>query len=207
MLTHLPEVPQNTGRAAVAVAILALFLLSIAFNWLSVSLAALIGAIAVILTGCETIEQARDSIQWQVIFLIGGMLPLAIALEQVGITSIAVEGLRALVGVIGPRLLLLIFFLVTTILSQFTSGQAAALVVGPLAITSAQAFGVNPQAFAMAVAVGASTGFLSPISHPANLLVMGVGGYGFGDYSRLGAPLVLLAGIGVELLIPLAYPF
>jgi di/tricarboxylate transporter len=91
-------------------------------------------------------------------------------------------------------------------LAQMTSSAAAALIIGPLAIGTGIQTGVNPQALAMAVAIGTSTAFLSPVAHPANLMVMGPGGYQFRDYPRLGAPLVVLAAIGVSVLVPLVYP-
>ncbi len=207
VLTHLPEIPEHRERAAISLLLLVAFLVVVAFNWLPVALAALLAAIASVLTGCETVEQARDSISWQVLFLVGGMLPLATALDQTGAAVLVIDGLFRLTGEIGPRGVLMLFFLLTALVSQFTSGQAATLIVAPLALSSAFQFAVNPQTLMVAVAIGASTGFLSPISHPANLLVMGSGGYRFGDYARLGAPLVLVAALGVYLLAPLVYPF
>ncbi len=207
VLTHLPEVPHNTDRAIIAVLILLGFLVMAAFNWLPISITALIGGISTVLTRCQSVEEARSSPQWQIIFLIGGMLPLARALEQTGATSFLVEMLNAAVGGLGPRGLMMAFFLMTMALAQFTSGQAATLIIVPLAISSAVQAGLSPYPIVLAVAIGASTGFLSPISHPANLLIMSSGGYRFGDYPRLGFPLVLVAGLGVLLLGPLAYPF
>lgn len=207
VMTHLPEIPEHTERAATAIVILAVFLFTIAFNWLPIALAALLGAIAVIVTGCETVEQARASIQWQAIFLIGGMLPLAKALEQTGATSALIHTFPYALEVWGPQIFLLIFFLVTMGLAQFTSGQAATLIIGPLAISTALQTGLNPLALAITIAIGASTAFLSPVSHPANLLVLGPGGYQFRDYAKLGFPLVLITAIGVVMLVPLVYPF
>ncbi len=207
VLTQLPEVPENTDKATIAVVILALFLVVVAFKWLPASLAALLGAIAVVATGCETIEQARESIQWQTLFLIGGMLPLATALEQTGAADLLIDTLVRPLEPLGPHVILLAFFLVTVGLAQLTSGSAATLIVGPLAITTALHNGLNPQSFALAVAMGTATATLSPVGHPANLMVMGLGGYRFRDYAALGFPLVLIAGAGVLLLIPRLYPF
>ncbi len=206
VLTHLPEIPERTGRAVIALMVLVLFLIAVAFNVLAVSLAALLAGVAVVLTRCVTVEQARASIQWQVLFLIVGMLPLAKALEQTGAMATLLAALSDFTAEAGPRGLLMIFYLLTALLAQFASGQAAALIVGPLAIAAAQQFGLNPQALAMGVAMGASTGFLSPVSHPGNLLIMGPGGYRFGDYAKLGAGLVLITALGVYALIPSVYP-
>jgi di/tricarboxylate transporter len=206
VMTRLPEVPENTRLAWVAGLILVLFFLVVALNWLPVSLAALLAGIVVIITGCETVEQARSSIQWQVIFLIGGMLPLAKALGQTGATEWLTQEFPRLLEVGGPHLLLFVFFVLTTALTQITSGQAATLIIGPLAIATALHSDLNPQALAMAVGISASSAFLSPVGHPANLLVMGPGGYRFGDYAKLGFPLVILTGLGVVFLLPLVYP-
>jgi di/tricarboxylate transporter len=203
----LPDVPERTEHAAISLIVLLVFLITIALNWLPVSIAALLAGVIVILTGCETVEQARSSIQWQVLFLIGGMLPMATALEKTGAASFMISLLYQVVGGLGPRGLLLTFFAITAGLAQFTSGQAATLIVGPIALTSALQYGINPLSLMMGVAIGASTGFLSPVSHPANLLVMGPGGYHFADYAKLGAVLVILTAAGVMLLTPLAYPF
>ncbi len=99
------------------------------------------------------------------------------------------------------------FFLFTAALTQLTSGPAATLIIGPLALTTALNYGLNPQTMMMGVAVGASTAFLSPVGHPANLLVMGPGGYHFRDYARLGFPLMVITALGVIFVLPLAYPF
>lgn len=206
VLTHLPEVPERTGRAVIAVTVLLLFLIAVALNMLNVSLAALLAGVVVVLARCVTVEQARASIQWQVLFLIVGMLPLAKALEQTGAMTALLTALSGFATEIGPRGLLMIFYLLTVLLTQFASGQAATLIVGPLAVAAAQQFGLNPQALVMGVAMGASTGFLSPVGHPGNLLIMGPGGYRFGDFAKLGLGLVVITALGVYVLTPLAYP-
>lgn len=206
VLTRLPEIPEGRQRAIVAVLILLAFLIIIGFDWLPVSLAALLGAIAVVVTGCQTAEQAHASIRWQILLLVGGMLPLATALERTGAMQLLNGFMPTLLLTWGAQGLLLAAFLLTVGLTQMTSSAAAALIMGPLAISAAVQTGINPMALAMAVAIGTSTAFLSPVAHPANLLVMGPGGYQFRDYSRLGAPMVLLAAVGVMVLIPLVYP-
>ncbi|MBN1427677.1 MAG: SLC13 family permease [Anaerolineae bacterium] len=206
VLTRLPEIPEGSKRAITAMIILLAFLLAIGFELVSVPLASLLGAIAVILTGCQTIEQARASIRWQVLMLIGGMLPLATALKQTGAMELLTLFLPDLLHTWGAHATLLVIFLLAVGLAQLTSNAAATLIMGPLAITTAIQTGLNPQALAMAVAIGASTAFLSPMAHPANMLVMGPGGYQIHDYPRLGAPMVLLTAAGIVLLVPLIYP-
>lgn len=207
VLTHLPEVPEHRERAVAALIIMAAFLVVVAFQWIPISLAALLAGVAVVVTRAESVEQARSSIQWQVLFLIAGMLPLAAALERTGVAAVLVAALRSLIGDAGPLGYLLLFYLLTAGLAQVTSGQAATLIAGPLAISAALDLSINPRTLAIAVAIGASTAFLSPVSHPANLLVMGPGGYKFSDYAKLGLPLVAITTLGVMILAPLVYPF
>ncbi|MBN1313433.1 MAG: SLC13 family permease [Anaerolineae bacterium] len=206
VLTRLPNIPEGSQRAIIAMIILLVFLVVIGLDLLPVPLAALLGAIAVVVTGCETVEQAQASIRWDVLILIGGMLPLATAMKQSGAIQMLTGFLPGMLQTMGAHTVLLVVFLLTVGLAQLTSGAAASLIVGPLVIATGAQAGLNPQALAMAVAIGASTAFLSPMAHPANLLVMGPGGYQFHDYYRLGAPMVLLAAAGVLLLIPLVYP-
>jgi di/tricarboxylate transporter len=206
VLTRLPEMPQQRKQAIIAVIIVLAFLVIIGFDLLPISLAALLGAIAAVVTRCQTAKQAQASIRWEILILIGGMLPLATALQRTGAMQLLAGFWPVLLQAGGIRVLLLAIFLLTVGLVQLTTSAATALIVGPLAITIATQMGLNPQALAMAVAVGASTAFLSPIAHPANLLVMGPGGYRFQDYPRLGFPMVLIAAAAVVFLIPLVYP-
>ncbi|MCC6904274.1 MAG: SLC13 family permease [Anaerolineae bacterium] len=205
MLTQLPETPENTDRALVALVILIAFLMVIVLDVVPVALAALLAGIAVILTGCQSIEQARQSVQWQVIFLIGGMLSLTTALEATGAKDMLVQALLPLLTGGGERGIVLAFFLLTMLLTQLTSGQSAALLIGPIAVSIAIQQGIDPHMTAMAVGIGASAAFLTPVAHPANLLVLGPGGYRFRDYALLGFPLVVLTALGAALLIPLVY--
>ncbi len=207
VLTQLPEIPRGSKNAPIALGILLVFLVLVGTSLLPTALAALVCGIAVVVTGCETIEQARASVQWQVIFLIAGMLPMAKALEATGITDSLAGSIPHLLSLVGLHGLVLLVFALTVGLTQLTSGPAAVLIIGPTMIAVALHNGLNPQAMAVTMGIGASTAFLSPIAHAANLMVMGPGGYRFIDYGRLGLPLVILAGLGVLILVPLVYPF
>jgi di/tricarboxylate transporter len=134
------------------------------------------------------------------------MLPLATALDRTGAARLLADAIGSTVGALGPLALLVGFFLLAVVLTQLTSGIATALLVGPIALNAALAAGLNPQAFMMAVALACSTAFLSPVGHPANLLVMGPGGYRFHDYTRVGVPLFGLTLLLVLLLLPRVWP-
>jgi len=205
ILTRLPDLPVASGKALIATTILGGFLIVVGLRWMPIALAALAAAVLVILSGCISIEQARANIRWQVVFLIAGMLPLAGALERAGVFASLADWLPGLFAVLDGRAVLFVIIIATALLTQFISNTAATLIIGPLAISTAIRVHLNPEAMAMAVAVGASSAFLSPISHPANLLVMSVGGYRFSDYARLGLPLLMLAAVGAAILIPLVF--
>jgi di/tricarboxylate transporter len=137
-------------------------------------------------------EQAYRSVDWRAIFLIAGMWPLSIALQNTGTAAyLAEEVFQGLDG-IAPILAAGGFLILASITSLVISGQTAAVIVAPIAIATAGAFGMDPRALAMATAIGCSIAFLSPLGHPANLLVMSPGGYTFKDYFTLGFPLTIL---------------
>ena len=179
-------------RALLAFGILAASLALAATNVLPISIATLVGAVTMILTGCLTMDDAYHAIEWKVIFLIAGMLPLSIALESTGTASFLAQELHRLTGGITHLTAAAILLTITITLSVFLSSQTAAVIMSPIAIATAAQIGADPRALAMTVGIGCSLAFASPLGHPANLLVMGPGGYTFRDYFRLGTPLTLL---------------
>jgi di/tricarboxylate transporter len=180
-------------RALLAAGIMIVSLILAATNVLPISIATLAGAAAMLVVGCLTMDEAYRSVEWKAIFLIAGMLPLSIALERTGTAAQLAESLFQLTGGLTPVVTAGILLLIAIALSLLLSGQTAAVIVAPIAIAAATPIGVDPRALAMAVAIGCSLAFISPLGHPANLLVMGPGGYTFRDYLRLGTPLTLLS--------------
>jgi di/tricarboxylate transporter len=145
-----------------------------------------------ILFGCLTMEEAYSSIEWKTIFMIAGMLPLGLAMGTTGTANFLGTLLINGLGQWGPLAVAAGIFLVTMLLTQVMSGQATAVVLAPIAIATAQTIGIDPRGLAMAVAMGCSTAFLTPFGHPANMLVMGPGGYTIKDYARVGLPLTII---------------
>ena len=146
-------------------------------------------------------EEIYRSIDWSVIVLLGAMIPLGSALEQTGATALVADGVVSAAGSLGPLLLLGLIMVVTMTLSDIMNNAATAVVMAPIAATVANEIGSSQDAFLMAVALGASCAFLTPIGHQNNLLVMGPGGYRFGDYWRMGLPLeILIVLIGTPLI-------
>lgn len=207
LLGGVPPVHYRPTKAPLAVAILAAVILLAATGLLPITLAAICGALAMVLTRCLTPQEAYDSIDWRIIILIAGTLPLGLALENSGAARLLADWLINGIGPWGPWLVLTAIILVTSLLTEVMSHAAAAVLVAPIAYNTALDLGVDPKPFFMAVAVAASSCFMTPISHQSNALVMGPGGYRFLDYTRVGAPLNALVWLLASLLTPLIFPF
>jgi di/tricarboxylate transporter len=160
-----------------------------------------------IITNCLTAEEAYRAINWKAIFLIAGMLPLGIAMEQTGAAQFLADGMIGLTGRLGPLAVMAGFFILAALTSQFMPNPAVAVLLAPIALSSASNLGISPYPLMMAVAVSASAAFLSPVGHSANILVMGPGGYRFSDYLKVGIPLTLVVLVVVLLVMPLVWPF
>jgi di/tricarboxylate transporter len=173
---------------------------------LPVAAASMLAALAMILTGCLHIDDAYESVDWKSIVLIAGMLPMAIALEKVGLVSLAADGLTAALGDMSPRLVMASLFLVTSLFTQVLSNTATTVLLAPIALAAAQNMGLQPHAFLMAIAIAASMAFASPVASPVNTLVMGAGSYTFRDYIKVGLPLIVLAMLVTVVVLPLLWP-
>ena len=168
-------------------------------------LAAFAAAVAVLLAGCLTPRQAYQSIDWGVLVLVGSLLGLGVAMETTGAGRYLATALAGAAENLGPGAVLSAFYLLTVVLTQPMSNQAAALVVLPLAILTARELGPNPRAFAAAVTLAASCSFITPLE-PASLLVYGPGRYRFRDYFVVGLPLTLLVCAINLFMIPRVWP-
>ena len=133
------------------------------------------------------------AIEWKVVFLIAGMLPLGVAIENTGAAQMGAQALVGAVGNLGPRWVVAALFLVTVIGTQVIPTAALVVLMAPVALSAADTLGISPHLLMMTVAISASSSFASPLSHPAHLLVMGPGGYRFMDYVKIGVPLTLIA--------------
>jgi di/tricarboxylate transporter len=194
------------GKALLAAFIMVLALALAAFNVLPVAEATLAGAALMVLTGCLTMDEAYQSVEWSAIFLIAGMLPMGIALTKTGAAAWLSQLLIAPLAALGPLAMVAGLFLLTAGLTQVMSGAATVVVMTPIALSAAEHVQASPYAFAMAVALAASTAFLTPIGHPVNVLVMGPGGYTFRDYLRAGLPLAALTFLVVLIALPVFWP-
>ena len=194
-------------RAWWAIAILVGMVLLLATNAVPAVEAALLAAGAMILTRVVTIYQAYKSVSWTTVVLVVGMIPLSTAVTQSGAADDIAQLLIDIVGNAGPYALLLGLFVLTAIFGQLISNMATALIVIPIAVTAAVDMGISVRPVLMSLTVAAAGAFLTPVATPVNLMVQGPGGYEFGDYWKLGLPMLLLFMAAAVLLVPVFWPF
>jgi di/tricarboxylate transporter len=192
----------NPQRALLASGLFILAVVLASVGVLSLPVALCAAVLAMILAGLVPVRELYDHIDWPVIVLLGAMIPVGRALEVSGTTELIASSLVNLSAGQSPIILLAVVLVVTMTLSDVINNAATALVMAPIALTMADQLGVNPDAFLMAVAIGASSAFLTPIGHQNNALILGPGGYRFGDYWRMGLPLeILIVAVAIPMLL------
>ncbi|UYN90424.1 MAG: SLC13 family permease [Anaerolineales bacterium] len=201
----LQEAPRKE-KALLAALIMLSVVASVGFGVLPIEIAAVAGAALMVLSRCLTMEEAQRSIHWPAIFLIAGMLPLGIAMENTGAAGYLGDILFASAGSWQTPLLIAVLFIASNLAAQFIPTSVVVVLISSVALSSLGVLAASPQAILMAIALGASLPFLTPTGHPANLLVMGPGGYRFGDYFRLGLPLTLLTLAIAVVAVPYYWP-
>ncbi|MGQ9490691.1 MAG: SLC13 family permease [Anaerolineae bacterium] len=197
---------RKSAQVPFALAALATVLLLATVVKLPIALAMVIGAVLMILTGCLTMDEAYQSIEWRSVFLIAGMLPLGLAMESTGTARFLADQVIGVMGPLGPLGVLAGIYLLASVTTEPMSNAAAALLIVPIAIDVALGLGADPRPFVLATVIGASTSFLTPMGHQANVLVFGPGGYRFFDYTRVGAPLNLVIFAATMLTLPVVWP-
>jgi di/tricarboxylate transporter len=161
-----------------------------------------------VLTGCfRNVEAAYKTINWESIVLIAAMMPMSVALQKTGVSALISGSLVSYLGGYSPILLMAGIYFTTSFMTMFISNTATAVLMAPIAMSSAVQVGVNPVPFLFAVTLGASLCFASPFSTPPNALVMPAGQYKFSDYVKVGLPLQIILGIVMILVLPLLFPF
>jgi di/tricarboxylate transporter len=154
-----------------------------------------------------TVEQAYRAINWTTIILVGAMMPLSTAMVKTGAAAAMAEMLVKIVGDSGPYALVAGLFVLTAILGQLISNTATAILIIPIAVAAATELRISPQAVLMSVNVAAAAALLTPVATPVNLMVMGPGGYRFGDYAKLGLPLLVWFFVVATFLVPIFWRF
>jgi di/tricarboxylate transporter len=206
ILTPLGQAPPDTRRAPLAGAIMLAVVLAVMLDFAPISIAAVIGGSIMVLTGCLNMEQAYRAIDWRAIFLIAGMLPLGTAMQETGAAEYLATQVMELLGDAGPWPVIMGLYILTAMATMIIPTAALVVLMSPIVLSAMSDLGVAPETAMMAVAMAASASFTSPISHPANILVMGPGGYRFVDYLKVGVPLTIVVFITVMVLLPILWP-
>ena len=195
------------GRRSLAVSIVGLVVLVAALGLVPILLAALLGVLAMFLTGCIEPREAYERIDWKVLVLIGSIIPLGIAMEKTGTADFLASRLLMLTRDWGPYGTLAAIYLMTSLMTEVISNNAAAVVLTPVGISVGEALGLSPLPFVVAVMFAGSNSFMTPIGYQTNTFIYGPGGYRFSDYLRVGGPLNFLLLSAATLVIPLFFPF
>jgi di/tricarboxylate transporter len=206
VLEPVPLELRRSHKAWLAMAIFGVMLAVATLNWLPIALVAVLAAVLMTLTGVLNLDEAYRAIDWRSIFLIGGMLPLGLAMESTEAAKFLADSVVEQLVNWGPTAILLGLYVLAAIITQALSNAAAIVLIGPIAINIAFGLGADPRAFLMAVVIAVSNDYLTPIGHQANILVFGPGGYKFTDYTRVGIGLSLTYLILVALVLPIFWP-
>jgi di/tricarboxylate transporter len=168
---------------------------------LPIPIATLAGVAAMVILKLIDPQEIYDSINWEVIFLLAGLIPLGVAIEQTGTAKFIANQILNIAGFLPDIIVLAIFYYMTTLLTDIISNNATVVLMIPVAINAADQIGANPFAFVLAVTFAASASFASPVGYQTNLMVYGPGGYKFRDYVLVGAPLEIIMAVIVPIAI------
>ena len=204
-VSHPTERAFRRSRAPIVVAVLVAVITLSSFDVAPIEVLAFIGAAVVLVTRCIDADEAFSSIDGRLLGMLFGMIAVGQGLENSGAVELLVGAASPHMGDLQPWLLIFAVFALTSILTELLSNNAVAVVVTPVAIALAQSLGVDPRPLLVAVMLGASFGFATPIGYQCNLMVYGPGGYTFGDFLKIGVPLNILMGIVASIVIPLVY--
>ncbi len=207
LLLDVPQTAKRRRKQFLAVSAIGLVVALAAFNVLPIAALAVMAAVLVVVAGCLEVEEAYESVDWKILFLIFGMLALGLALEKTQGASFVAHSLIRGLGHWGPMAVLTAIVGLTSILTNFLSNNAVALLFTPIAVQAATALHVSPRPFIIAVALGASACFATPIGYQTNTLVYGAGGYKFRDFLKVGLPLNVMFCVLAVYLIPKLWPF
>jgi len=206
VLTPLGQKPPDTRRAPLAAMIMLGVVGAVMAGYAPISVAAVVGGTIMVLTGCLNMEQAYRAIDWRAIFLIAGMLPLGTAMQDSGAAQYLANQMMELLGDSGPWPVIVGLYLLTAMATMIIPTAALVVLMSPIVLSAMADMGYAPETAMIAVAMAASASFTSPISHPANILVMGPGGYRFVDYLKVGVPLTIVVFVAVMVMLPFFWP-
>lgn len=192
-------------KAWIALLIVLSVIVVSALDWMPILVAALVGAILMVMTGCLKPGELYGAVRWDIIFLLAGLIPLGIAMDKSGTTKWLADQLLAVSGHVSGFWILVLFYLATTLLTEILSNNATVVLMIPIAVEVAKALSLNPYAFMFAVTFAASNSYMTPIGYQTNTMVYGPGGYKFLDFTRVGVPLNLILSVLTPFLIAWLY--
>ena len=207
ILSERGDTRESRRKAPLAIGILVGVVLLAGFGVLPIVVSALLGCVAMAVTGCYKFQDIYEAMDWKIIVLLGAILPLGIALEKTGLAQHMVDSGMQLVGEHGPVAVLTMVYLLTALLTEFMGHNPSVVLMVPIGIAVAHAMHASPVPFVITVAFAAATSFATPVGYPTNTMVYGAGGYRFTDFMRAGIPLILLFCTLSMLLIPRFWPF
>lgn len=194
-------------RAPFALITMALVIVLSALSWVPIAITSLIGALAMTLAGCLDADEVYDAIDWRILILLAGLLPLGIAMSQTGAAQFIVANSIGMVSDFGPLVVLAVLYLMALLLTEFMSNAAAAVLLTPIGMSTADMLGVDSTPFLIAVTFAASTSFATPVGYQTNTMVYSAGGYRFTDFVKVGLPLNLLFWVLGVIFIPVFWSF
>jgi len=202
------DLPQYRKRKILPAIVIALgVVVTAATGVLPIVVSAIAGAALLVLTGCISLREAYDSVDWKIIFLLAGVLTLGAALEKSGAAALMAGFLLDTIGKLGAVVMLSAFYLIGSLLTELMSNNAAAALLAPIAVAAAASMGVDSRPFLFAIAFSASASFMTPVGYQTNTMIYAAGQYRFSDFLKVGTPLNIIFWILATLLIPRFWPF
>ncbi len=199
--------PKKKWISGITLLVVVIFM-ALDYKWMPLHVAAVIGAIVCVLTGCLTEKQAYASIDWVTMFLLGMMMAVAEALDKSGAGKLIADGAVGMMGgTPSPYMVMAVLFIIASILTQFMSNTAATALFAPIGISIAQKLGASPHAVLMAIAISAASAYATPVGTPPNTLILGPGGYKFMDFVKPGIGMIVICFILCMVLLPIVFPF
>ncbi|MBS4035791.1 MAG: sodium-coupled transporter [Ignavibacterium sp.] len=190
-----------------ALIIVAGVIVTATLNITPIMISAIVGSILLVLTKCISLEETYRAIEWNIVFLLGGILSLGIALEKTGAALLLANNIVSIIGFLGPVAIVAAFYLITSLLTEIMSNNASAVLLAPIAIAVAESMGISARPLLMAVTFAASASFMTPVGYQTNTMIFGVGQYKFSDFIKIGGPLNLIFWILATIFIPILFPF
>jgi di/tricarboxylate transporter len=199
------DLAQSSAKGPLAIGIMVLVIATAAIGLVPILVSSLAGCVAMLVTGCLDLQKAYRRVDWSVIFLLAGVIPLGIAMDNTGASGLIANTFIDFFGTVSPRMLIGVLFITTTLFSGVISNNATAILLAPIAVSIASGLSVDPRPLLLTVMFAANLSFISPIGYQTNMLIYRPGEYRFIDFIRTGGLLTLILWAVATLVIPMIY--